>query len=100
MTVVRHGWARSTRFAGLGSLMVLMLLGGCTMWATYPPIEGAPAIDHPKLSPIPDLMADAIWHAYEEDGQPAPLVFNLPPGTPRVNATQKVSWRQNLMASN
>jgi hypothetical protein len=24
----------------------------------------------------------------------------LPPGTPRVNATQKVSWRQNLMASN
>jgi hypothetical protein len=70
------------RFAGLGFLATAVLLGGCTMWATYPPIQGAAGIDDPKLSPIPDLMADAIWYAYDEDGQPAPLVFNLPEGTP------------------
>jgi len=62
--------------------VLLVLIAGCTPYGTYPPIEGATSLNDPKLAPIPGLMAEALWYAYEHDRPNAPLVFNLPPGTP------------------
>ncbi len=61
----------------------LLVIAGCTPWATYPPVEGSVDLSDPDLSPIPELMADAIRYTHTRDGREGEIVFNLPPGTPR-----------------
>ncbi len=91
--------------AGLGATglgLLAMAAAGCAAAATYPKVEGSVAIDSPRLSPIPELMADAIEVHRQEvaelvaaPGSPAPapapadgpadvtvIPFNLPPNTP------------------
>ncbi len=63
------------------SLLVTASLTGCTTWATYPPIEGAAQIGHPKLEPTPTILADALRYTHERHGE-GELVFNLPEGAP------------------
>lgn len=64
-------------------LLLVMTTGpvGCTTWATYPPIEGAAQIGHPKLEPTPTILADAIRYVHDRHGE-GELVFNLPEGAP------------------
>lgn len=55
--------------------------GGCTPWATYPPVEGAVELTGPKVEPIPTLMAESIAYAHERYARAqGELVINLPPG--------------------
>ncbi len=73
------------RTSCLALILIVLAAVGCTPWANYPPIEGAVAINSPKLPPIPGLMASAIRWGQENDGVPIEneqVVFNLPPGTP------------------
>ena len=63
-------------------LIAVALMSGCTPWATYPPIEGAMGLSSPDLTPLPDLMSDAIWFTYQSYGDTGPIAVNLPPDTP------------------
>ena len=72
------GWAACTILG-----WSVLVIAGCTPWATYPPMEGSVGLSDPDLSPIPELMADAIRHIHARDGQEGEIVFNLPYGTPR-----------------
>lgn len=64
------------------ALLVLgaLILPGCSGWATYPPIEGATQIGHPKLEPVPSIMAEAIRYAHDRYLHDGEIVFNLPEG--------------------
>ncbi len=72
------GWAACTLLG-----WSVLVTAGCTPWATYPPVEGSVDLSDPDLSPIPELMADAIRYTHTRDGREGEIVFNLPPGTPR-----------------
>jgi hypothetical protein len=76
-------------YAALAAVVLALapsFLGGCTPWATYPAIEGATGAKNPTMQPIPNLMAEGIWHAYVRDrgGDSRDIVFNLPPDTPAI----------------
>ena len=68
-------------------LLALMLtLGGCTPYATYPPV-GQGEIAVPWMHPIPQVMGKALGDTYQRTsdsfvsaGTPADLVFALPEG--------------------
>lgn len=62
--------------------VLLILVTGCSPWGTYPPIDGAASLHEASMAPYPELMAEALWYAYEQDRPNAPLIFNLPAGTP------------------
>ncbi len=85
---------RTTHLCRLLSLLAIAgagLAGGCTPWATYPPIEGSAGIHDPSMSPIPDAIAQALRFAQFEDGRDGEIVFNLPAGTPPVVYQQVIN---------
>jgi hypothetical protein len=67
----------------VGAIAAAFICAGCTPWATYPPVEGSVDMSSSSLSPIPELMAEAIWYAHARDGRGDEIVFNLPEGTPQ-----------------
>lgn len=66
--------------ASLSSALALLVLAGCTAWATYPPITGAASLNNPGLAPIPELMGRALADVAVDpnDAEPEAIVFNLP----------------------
>jgi hypothetical protein len=74
-----------TRRIALLTLIVLTagLMPACTVWSTYPPMEGSSGLDVP-LAPVPEIMTKGILHvAGNPSSQGQTIVFNLPPNTPR-----------------
>jgi len=70
------------RAAGM-TLFIVLLLGGCAPWVTYPPIEGAAQIGHPRLEPVPSIITESIRFANDRFAKmEGEIVFNLPPGSP------------------
>lgn len=86
----QHDGIQGARRPARCSLLLLLLatgavvIAGCTPWATYPPIEGSTGLHEPWLSPIPDVIAQAVRFAHFEDGGEGEIVINLPEGTPPV----------------
>lgn len=68
--------------AALCLALGLMMTPGCSGWATYPPIEGATQLGHPKLEPVPTIMAEAVRYAHNRYVRTDEIIFNLPEGTP------------------
>lgn len=67
-------------------LALMLTLGGCTPYATYPPV-GQGEIAVPWMHPIPQVMGKALGNTYQRTsdsfvsaGTPADLVFSLPEG--------------------
>jgi hypothetical protein len=66
----------------MAALLVLLLpLAACTPWATFPPVAGGNPLT-PGIHPVPEVMAKALVYVHGKTGPAAPLVFNLPEGTP------------------
>jgi hypothetical protein len=80
------------RLLVIAVLVSVGFIGGCTPWATFPPIEGAVDFNNPALEPIPTLMARAIQRAAEQDETSGTIVFNLPEDTPE-SVWRKVAER-------
>jgi hypothetical protein len=59
-----------------------MLFAGCSPWATYPPVEVAPAtmVTRPTFEPVPTVMTLAIKYARSEYASGQDLAVNLPLG--------------------
>lgn len=66
------------------ALVALVLLIGCSPWATYPKIEGAAQVGNPQFEPLPSIMATAIRQGHERAGFEGEPVYNLPEGTGRA----------------
>lgn len=66
-------------------LVAVLLIAGCSPWATYPKIDGSANIGMPTFAPIPEVMASGIWWAYENRPLPPAageqIIFNLPDGS-------------------
>lgn len=60
--------------------LLLATLAGCTPWGTWPSY-GSAGVASPVLTPVPELMSDAIWWVYNRYDMTGPIIVNLPAGT-------------------
>lgn len=81
---------------------LVMVMAGCTPWATYPSSPGFVNISDPWIPPIPELMADSIRTVHERDGRGPgdAMVFNLPPNTPDRVYHRVIAHLSNAGSSN
>jgi len=65
-------------------LIAMSLLGACSPWSTYPPIEvkTATKLSRETWEPVPTVMAVAVKYAREHFTPDEDLPVNLPEGTP------------------
>ena len=78
----------------VASLLMVVIVGGCTPYSTYPPVAQA-EVQVPWMYPMPQVMAKALQTTFDktappleaESGRPM-LVYALPEGI-----SQRV-WRQ------
>ncbi len=65
------------------TILLILLVSGCTHVATYPPVENKAALNLSNTSakePVPTIMAETIVYAHERFGGMDTIVFNLPVG--------------------
>ena len=74
--------ASSTQAAtwAIGLAVLVLTLGGCSPWATYPPVEHTQGLARPVYEPIPTLMAKSITFAHDRYHAVDDIVINLPEG--------------------
>lgn len=68
--------------AGLLLATLTLTFGGCSPWATYPPVEHTQGLARPAYEPIPTLMAKSIAFAHDRYNAVDDVVINLPEGVP------------------
>ncbi len=89
---------RAIRFAAI----LVLVVGGCSRWATHPPLEGTGPSGQTIAEPIPSLMADAIRFAHNHYRGHDELIINLPEGTPAAvyeMVTDRLGSGRPMMAS-
>ena len=76
---------RHFRHGCLVLALAVVVLEGCSPWATYPPVEtrAAQALASPTFEPVPTLMAMAIEYTLAEYLPGKDLPINLPQGADR-----------------
>ncbi len=92
---------RAIRFLAILVLVVLSA-GGCSRWATHPPLEGTGASGQTSAVPSPSLMADAIRFAHNHYRGHDEVIINLPEGTPAAvyeMVTDRLGSGRPMMAS-
>lgn len=64
-------------------LLTTLVVIGCAPWVTYPPIEGAAQVGHPRLEPVPSIITESIKFSNDRFAKmEGEIVFNLPAGAP------------------
>ncbi len=92
---------RAIRFLAI-LVLVVLLVGGCSRWATHPPLEGTGPSGGTIAEPIPSLMADAIRFAHSHYRGHDEVIINLPEGTPAAvyeMVTDRLGRGRPMMAS-
>ena len=77
------------------SLAVFTAAGGCSNYASFPPLEGDSQIAEASNAPVPEVIATAIeWCVAREDytQQEMPIEFQLPVGMNPDTHEEVVHW--------
>ena len=64
------------------TILLVVLIAGCTPVATYPPVETDLALTFSNSSnePVPTIISESLKYAHEHFGGMDTIVFNLPDG--------------------
>jgi hypothetical protein len=64
------------------TVLLIVLIAGCTPVATYPPVETdfAMTFSNSSNEPVPTIIAESLTYAHEHFGGMDTIVFNLPEG--------------------
>jgi hypothetical protein len=79
---MRTGGSKRSGWTAIALAAAALAAAGCTPLATYPPIETTSVETRPLFTPMPYLMAEALWYCNTEYGSgDTQFAYNLPEGT-------------------